>query len=92
LKDGFLIDGLSIVVLLNSLMFEYLQRNQVVSLCLFLFYTQFHYFSKILRESEESLNLNKVALSVLNLCKLIMTLLFVEHNFSCLWYFVADYK
>jgi hypothetical protein len=50
LKNGFLIDGLSITALMISLLFEYVEASQLINCGLFLFYTQFHYFSKILRD------------------------------------------
>jgi hypothetical protein len=42
-----------------------------------------------MKDSEESLNLSKETYSVLQLLKLILTLIYVEHIFSCLWYYIA---
>ncbi|CAD8096286.1 unnamed protein product [Paramecium sonneborni] len=41
---------------------------------------------------EEGLNLNKKASSILELIKLIGTLFFIVHFFSCFWFYIGEYS
>jgi hypothetical protein len=92
LHNGFWIDLLSISSLLIAFINCYTTEVDQINLVIFLFFSQAHYFRKILNNFEESLNLSKEVYCVLQLLKLILTLVYVEHIFSCMWYFVANYE
>lgn len=91
-KNGFWIDALSICTLIITMINHYSSEIESINLILFLFFSQGHYFRKIIKDFEESLNLSKEVYSVLQLIKLILTLVYVEHIFSCLWYYLANYQ
>ncbi|CAK87680.1 unnamed protein product (macronuclear) [Paramecium tetraurelia] len=91
LKQGLLIDGISLIVLLCAFFNDYFIRNRWLNLSLILFITQYHYFANVVRNMEESIHLSKTQSSIVNLAKLIFTILYFLHIFSCLWYYIGSY-
>ena len=93
LKTNFVIDGLSILVLLTSIINNYFFIIETeMDYILLLFLSQHHYFTKVLTNLEESLHLSRLYQSCLNLIKLIMTILLFEHFFSCIWNMIAEFE
>ncbi|CAD8197001.1 unnamed protein product [Paramecium pentaurelia] len=90
-KQGLLIDGISLIVLLCGFFNDYFIQSRWLNLSLILFITQYHYFAKVVRNMEESIHLSKTQSSIVNLAKLIFTILYFLHIYSCLWYFIGSY-
>ncbi|CAK56642.1 unnamed protein product (macronuclear) [Paramecium tetraurelia] len=91
LKQGLIIDGISLLVLLCGYFNDYFLQSRWLNLSLIIFITQYHYFAKIIRNVEESIHLSKIHSSIMNLAKLLFTILYFLHIYSCLWYFIGSY-
>jgi len=55
---------------------------------LFLYFFQYNYVLRTIKQFEDAMNLNKNVTSILNLVKLIVSVMYLEHLFACLWYFI----
>ncbi|CAD8055062.1 unnamed protein product [Paramecium sonneborni] len=87
-------DAISVIYLF-ILMFlnwdEYYEQKQYILVGLLTFIGQYQNITKLIRLSEEVLNLTKVTASILELVKLIVFLIFILHVATCIWYGVGNY-
>ncbi|CAK66646.1 unnamed protein product (macronuclear) [Paramecium tetraurelia] len=87
-------DAISVIYLF-VLMFldwdEYRNEKQYILVGLLTFVGQYQNITKLIRLSEEVLNLTKVTASILELVKLIIFLIFILHVATCIWYGVGNY-
>ncbi|CAK60746.1 unnamed protein product (macronuclear) [Paramecium tetraurelia] len=51
---------------------------------------QFKYISEVIQKSEESQYFSKSQKGIISLLKLILTLMYILHMFSCIWYFNSN--
>ncbi|CAK91413.1 unnamed protein product (macronuclear) [Paramecium tetraurelia] len=91
LKNGLISDGLAILVIIFNFFNYFYVKSYWISLLQLCFVTQFSYFTKITKNVEESINLDKTSTSILNLAKLLLMILYIVHLYSCLWFFIGDY-
>lgn len=91
LKNGFIRDGLAILVIIFNFFNYFYIQSYWISLLQLCFVSQFSYFAKIIKNVEESINLDKTSSSILNLAKLLLTILYIVHVYSCLWFLIGDY-
>ncbi|CAD8149984.1 unnamed protein product [Paramecium pentaurelia] len=87
-------DAISVIYLF-VLMFlnwdDYREEKQYILIGLLTFVGQYQNITKLIRLSEEVLNLTKVTASILELVKLIIFLIFILHVATCIWYGVGNY-
>ncbi|CAD8057941.1 unnamed protein product [Paramecium sonneborni] len=87
-------DAISVIYLF-ILMFldwdDYHEEKQYILVGLLTFVGQYQNITKLIRLSEEVLNLTKVTASILELVKLIVFLIFILHVATCIWYGVGNY-
>ncbi|KAM3132072.1 hypothetical protein pb186bvf_015816 [Paramecium bursaria] len=90
-SNGMIMDGLALVSLLIGFINGNSVNSQWIDLTLILFVTQIRYFTQIIRNFEESFYMTKLNASLINLVKLICSILYFLHTFSCTWIYFGNY-
>jgi hyperpolarization activated cyclic nucleotide-gated potassium channel 1 len=81
-----------LLIMLYLQMADSLYKYESLKYGMIVFAVQSRNVTKMMRQFEEVLNLSKIQSSVLELAKLILTVMFVLHLFSCLWFWCGNYS
>ncbi|KAL4436275.1 hypothetical protein ABPG74_015866 [Tetrahymena malaccensis] len=89
IKNMLFVDLLSIVPLIVYFL-KHKNSVSITSFFLLFFFCKIRCFTRIFRKLEEIIRMQYVALNLLQLFKLLSTILFFTHIFSCIWIYTGE--